>query len=129
MPSQNLWNITASSTAGGVVSTNASAPLGAGMTNRLRSMEITANSTAIQNVLVALYSGTSTAGTSTALNIWPIQMGTAGNNTLTLSDMDIRVSSTTAMTIAFVTTLATAGVLAINAQGDVVQTGYPPFQI
>lgn len=122
------WQITNRSAAAAAASASQPAPASASATNRLvarlRAIQASIQSVAAGTDQLVVRDGASGVGTI----IWQtdIQVAIGAFAMVELAGLDLRASPGNALTVEFVTGVASDRE-AVNAQGDFVPQGYPPF--
>lgn len=123
------WTITNRSAAGSAATASQAAPASANTTNRqvnrLRALQCSLQGVAAGTDQLVVRDGATGVGNI----IWTSDMIVAVNGyaLLSLTGLDLRASPGNALTVEFVSGVASDRE-AVNAQGDIVPQGYPPFQ-
>ena len=122
------WTISNRSAAGAPASASVAAPASANAQNRLvarlRALQCSINATAAGTDQLVVRDGASGVGPI----IWTMDLTVAVGSIaeITESDLDLRASPGNALTVEWVAGVASDRE-SVNAQGDFVPQGYPPF--
>lgn len=129
MASSDLWTITNAPAANTAASASQAAPTNAsanGQVLRLRALQASLGGTGAGAALLVVRDGPTATGTILAQQ----QMNIPANGcaSVDLTGLDLRASLGNAITVETTSGGGANTLLTVSAQGDLVPSGYPPFQ-